>query len=170
MEDKNTHIVYGAGTGIALVLYALILHITRQDLNKALAWLAYLPFFAGLLLNAFAYSKANEGYITFGKVFFSCFKATMIITLIMLAWTIITIYAFPGMKERAMEMTRSELMKNPAITDDQIDMSMRMMQKWYTTFLISGVVFGELIVGAILSLIAAAIPPKKGERPFADNF
>lgn len=162
--------MYGIATGVVTIVLALIAHIAKQDTNNVVGWLLYLPILIGLILNAIAFSKANGGYVTYKNIYGSCFKQVMIMTIIMVAWTIIYIYAFPEMKEQYIERAHEEMLKQQGMTDDKVDMAMNLTKKMYTTIMISGSLFGNLILGALLSLIAAAIPPKKGERPMADNF
>lgn len=167
MKNKQTHIPYGAVTGIVLVVISLALYMTGMSFKyKAIQYLSQIPFLVGIILNAMAYSKANDGYVTFGNVFGSGFKLAMIVALISAAWGIISIFVFPEMKEKALEMARDEMLKNPGATDEQIDMSLGIMKKYWSAILIAGALFGSLMWGAIFSLIGGAIAKKKGLRPF----
>ncbi|RYZ34518.1 MAG: DUF4199 domain-containing protein, partial [Sphingobacteriales bacterium] len=118
MEKKQTHLTYGALTGLAIVILMLILHIADLSFETWARYLPYLPFLIGLVLNARAYSKANDGYVSFGSVFGSCFKASAIITLVTLAYTIVAVYMFPEMKEKGLEMARAQ-MEESGNSDEQ---------------------------------------------------
>ena len=78
-------------------------------------------------------------------------------------------YIFPEMKDKAMEIARAEMAKNPKMTDEIMDTSMNMMKKYWNVFLIAGAIFGTLFFGAIFSLIGAGIAQKKGTQPFTTN-
>ncbi|RYG44571.1 MAG: DUF4199 domain-containing protein [Chitinophagaceae bacterium] len=82
-----------------------------------------------------------------------------------MAYTIVAVYIFPEIKERGME-TVMEKLEASGNSDEQIEEALEMSEKFFVPMMIAGVVFGYMIVGAILSLIAAAIAPKKGETPF----
>ncbi len=166
MEKKNTHIVYGFITGIAMVIVGLIVYLAGAAFKPGMQYISYIPFLIGILLNAVAFSKANDGYVTFGNVFGSCFKASMIVTIVILAWSVVSMMIFPEMKEKAMTMAHDEMMKKQNVTDEQIDMSMNIMKKYWNVFLIAGAIFGTLFFGAIFSLIGGGIAKKNGERPF----
>ena len=75
-------------------------------------------------------------------------------------------YLFPEMKDKAMEIARESMAKRPGATDEQIEMGMNVMKKFFNVFLIAGALFGTLIVGVIFSLIGGAVAEKKGPRPF----
>ena len=95
MEKKNVHIMYGFITGIIMVIVGLVLYLSGLAFKPGMRYIYLIPFLAGIILNAIAYSKANNGAVTFGNVFGSCFKATMIITLVSIAWSILSNYVLP---------------------------------------------------------------------------
>ncbi len=166
MEKKNTHIMYGFITGIAMVIVGLIVYLLGAAFKPGMQYISYIPFLIGIILNGIAFSKANDGYVTFGNVFGSCFKATMIVTIVIITWSVASMYIFPEMKDKAMEMARAEMAKNPKMTDEIMDTSMNMMKKYWNVFLIAGAIFGTLFFGAVFSLIGGGIAQKKGTQPF----
>ena len=166
MENKNTHIMYGFITGIVMVIIGLIIYLAGWAFKPGMNYISYIPFLIGIILNGMAFSKANDGFITFGNAFLSCFKAAMIVTIVIVAWSIASMYLFPEMKDKAMEIARESMAKRPGATDEQIEMGMNVMKKFFNVFLIAGALFGTLIVGVIFSLIGGAVAEKKGPRPF----
>ena len=171
MDKKQTHVTYGIINGIALIITSLVFYLTGLSYHKYFNLLVYLPFLVILILNALAFSKANDGYVTFPNIYGSCFKVALVTCVFSLAWGISTLYAFPEMKTKALEMMRIEMAKQPNVTDDMIDSIIGVYTKFWSTIIVLGSVLGPIISGALLGLVAAAIPPKKGERPFtADNF
>ena len=176
MENKSTHIMYGFITGLAMVVIGLILYVTGLSFRADMEYLSYLPFIplvVGIILNGIAYSKSQDGFVTFGNVFGNCFKAAMIVALVMTGWSIISMFVFPEMKEKAINMAIEKMQKNKdaKLSDEQIDATMSMMKKYWNVFLIAGGLFTSLFWGAIISLIAAGIAKKKGPKPFtADSF
>jgi len=171
MKKKQTHLMYGALTGVAMIITGVILYVTGVAFVKGVSYVTYIPFLLLLILNARAYSKANDGFVTFANIYGSCFKASLIAMVIMTVWAMAQGYVFPDMKTKALEMARTEAAKNPKMTDEMLDTSMNMMNKYWAVFMVGGTIFMTTLLGAILSLIAAATGEKKGERPFtADNF
>lgn len=165
MEKKQTHLAYGAITGLIMVIVGVAFYLTGLAFKPGMQYIGYIPFLTGIVLNANAFSKANDGYVTFGNVFGSCFKASMIVALLMVAWSAISLVVFPEMKEKAMEMAQQKMMEQK-MSDDQLEKGMAFMKKGYGTLIIASSVFGSLFVGAIFSLIGAAVAKKNGERPF----
>lgn len=168
MGLKQTHIMYGFIIGLIMIIVNVILYMTGLAFNRATAWvsyLAYIPFLAGIILNGAAFSKANDGFVTFGNVFASCFKASAIITLILLVWAFISLAIFPDIKDKGIEMARESMMRGQNISDDQMDKALEMTRKYFTTFMVAGVLFGTMIWGALFSLLGAAFAKKKGNSP-----
>ena len=172
MEKKQTHIMYGFISGIAMVIISLILYVTGQTFKTGMSYIAYVPFVIGVILNGIAYSKANDGFVTFGNIFGSCFKTSMIVAIVVVFWSIISMFIFPEMKDKAIEYARETMAKNPTRTDEAMDMSINVMKKYFNAFMIAGALFGTLFYGAIFSLIGAAVGQKKGPQPMqvGDNF
>jgi len=170
MEKKQTHISYGFIAGIIMVVINLVLYITGVTLKPGMqwvAWIAYIPFLVAIIMNANAYSKANNGNITFGNAFGSCFKCSMIVAIVIVAYSIATIFIFPDMKDRILAMQREQLAKNPKMTDEMIDTSLNMIKKSWNLILILGAVFGTMLTGTIFSLIGAAVAKKNPVMPAA---
>ena len=169
MEKKQTHIAYGFITGIIMVVISLIMYLTGTMFkNDSMKYISMIPFLVGVILNALAYSKANDGFVTFGNVFGSCFKLSMIVGIVLVAWNIIAIFALPEMKAKIIDMSRDAMVKNPKLTDEQIEMSMNMMKNYWNVFAVAGAIFIALFYGAIFSLIGGAVAKKKGERPMGE--
>jgi hypothetical protein len=171
MEKKNTHITYGLLTGAVSIIVGLILYLTNLSFKPGIQYVSYIPFLIGVVLNAIAFSKANDGYVTFANVFGSCFKASMIISLVIVLWSLVAMYIFPEMKEKIMTAAREQMLKNPKITDEQADMSINMMKKYWTVLSLAGGIFYGLFFGALFSLVGAGIAKKKGAPPIvSDSF
>ena len=171
MENKNQHIMYGFIAGIAMVVVNLVLYLTGLSFKSGFQYVSAIPFLIGIILNAIAFSKSRDGFVTFGNVFGNCFKASMIVTLVMIVWSVISMFIFPEMKDKALNMASEQMHSNPKMTEDQIDMALNITKKYWNTFLIAGAIFGTLIYGVIFSLIGAIVAQKKGTPPItSDNF
>jgi hypothetical protein len=171
MEKKQTHIMYGFISGLVMVILGVTIYLAGAAFIKGIQYVAYIPLLVGLILNAIAYSKANDGFVTFGNVFGSCFKAAMIVTIVMIAWTSVSPLIFPEMKEKVLSMMHDEMAKNKNIDDDKIDTYVNMFKNHWNMITIGIVILSNLIYGAIFSLIAAAIAQKKGPVPITSaNF
>lgn len=161
----QTHKTYGLVTGLAVVVIGLILYVADLAFVKGVQYISYLPFIIGIILNGIAFSKANDGYVKFANVFSSCFKACAIVTLIVAGWSLLSVYIFPEMVDKAMDAAREQMQNNQDMDEEQVQQALELTKKFFTPFMIGGVVFGYMFFGAIFSLIGALVAKKKGQRP-----
>ena len=168
MEEKKpiSHFVAGLIIAAILVIYSIILNFLDLSQNKGLGWLSYIILVGGLAFFVNLYGKAKDHQVTFGNLFSYGFKATAITTLIMVVFIVIFFMVFPEFKEKIMDAAREGMEKNDKMTDDQIDQGMQMFERNFILFSTGGVLFMYLILGAIGSLIGAAITKKQHHSPF----
>jgi hypothetical protein len=168
MEEKKpvSHIVAGLTIAAILVVYSILLNYMDLSQNQSMGWLSYIILIGGLILFINLYGKAKNNQVTFGNLFSYGFKATAIITLIMIAFIIIFFMAFPEFKDKIVDAAREGMEKQGKMTDDQIDQGLEMFEKNFILFSAGGALFMYLILGAIGSLIGAAITKKQPRNPF----
>lgn len=163
-NSKNIHLTYGLVTALAMIVINVVLYVAGMAFKSGMGNIQYGIMLIGIILNAVAFSKMNDGYVTFGQVFASCFKACAIITLILLVWGFVSNLIFPEMQEKGLEMAR-EKMTEKGMTDEQIQQGIDMTQKYFKLFMVAGIVFATMFAGAVFSVIGAAIAKKKGVPP-----
>jgi hypothetical protein len=160
----QTHKTYGLITGLILVIFSVVIYIANLEQAAWNQWVVYGLFLGGLIMNAIAFSKANSGIITFGQIFSSGFKATAIISLLVAFWALISIYIFPELKERYIEIGRQKMEQIGKFSAEEIEAALESTRKRFVIIRVMGDLFGYLIMGLIFSLIAAAVAPKN-KRP-----
>lgn len=164
MKKVQTHMTYGLVTGLALVVLGLILHVTKMSMQSWAQWLSSLGLLIGLILNARAYSKANEADITFGNAFSSGFKMTLIVAVISTVWIVIAFSIFPEMKEMILEKSANDMAAR-GMSDEDVQQGMKMTEKFTSVPIMAAFGFlGTVFMGTIFSLIAGAVA-KKNPRP-----
>lgn len=168
MEEKKpiSHIVAGLTIAAILVIYSIVLNYMDLSQNQSMGWLSYIILVGGLILFINLYGKAKDHRVTFGNLFSYGFKATAIITLIMIVFIIIFFIAFPEFKDKIVDAAREGMEKQGKMTDDQIDQGLEMFEKNFILFSAGGALFMYLILGAVGSLIGAAITKKQPRNPF----
>ncbi len=162
MERNNTHVLYGAISGIAMVVIILAIYLTGSSEVTGMRFLPNLPLVLGVALNGIAYSKANGGDVTFKNVFASCFKAAMLICLMVILYTIVSAYVFPEIKIKMIEAMRAQPPEKQGMTEEQKQKSIALMTKYFVTIMVSYTILPLLIWGAVSSLIGAGIAKKNG--------
>lgn len=162
MENKiMSHITKGliiALIGIVIGVGGFMAHIDQESWFR---WISTAITAIGIIWGCVYYAKQLDGNVTFGKVFGHGFKIAIIVTLISIVYVVLAITVlFPEMKEKALETARLEMEKSGKMSDDQITQGVEFTKKFFMVFVLSAVLFGTLITGAIASLIGAAVAKK----------
>jgi formate hydrogenlyase subunit 3/multisubunit Na+/H+ antiporter MnhD subunit len=168
MEDKKpiSHIVAGLIIAAILVVYSILLQFMGLSQNQSMGWISYIILLGGIIVFVNLYGKAKDHQVTFGNLFSYGFKATAIITLIMVLFILIFFIVFPEYKEKMIESMREGMEQQGTMSDDQIDDFMEKFQNSFLLISAGGVLFMYLVLGAIGSLIGAAITKKQPRSPF----
>ena len=169
MEPKKplTHVVAGLLiAGIVIVLSMVMMLFTKSTSNPGSGGVTYLVIIAGLILFINLYAKAKDNYVSFGELFSYGFKATAVYTVIFIGFLLLFSVLFPDFKANAIEAVRTEMENQKNYNEDQADKAIAMMEKYFWVFAIGGTMLGFVIVGAIGSLIGAAITKKRPVNPF----
>jgi NADH:ubiquinone oxidoreductase subunit 6 (subunit J) len=169
MEQKiSTPVQKGLIISLILIVFGLALYFTNQYMNKGLSYLQYLILIIGIIWSCNVYAKQMNGNVTFGNVFAHGFKTTAFVAALMAVYTFVAVkFLFPEMVDKIMDATREEMQKNDQLNEEQISQSLEMIRKFFLPFAIGGIIFFFALVGAISSLIGAAIAKKNPKDPFA---
>ena len=166
MDTKNKQLVIGAVTGIVMVILIIALYLSGGYKNDYLQYGVYFVYFCGILFNAVSFSKANDGYVTFANIFASCFKTVLVVTLVVVLYTIVSFFVFPEIKETMINGMKNPANANPAMTKEQVAKSIEAAGKNYSTIMLSITIFSNLFAGAVFSAIGGIVAKKRGESPF----
>lgn len=161
---KKNHISYGLVISALLIIISILLYVFNMDTASWTRWLSGAVIFAGIIIACLNYAKENEGNVSFGNVFSNGFKAAAVIAIVTTIFSLIFINVVPGVKEKAIEMARTQMEKQGQ-SDEVIEKGLAMTRKFFTVFLIAGSIFGTLVWGLIASLIGAAVAKKKPQPP-----
>lgn len=131
-------------------------------------WISYLAIIIGLVFFINLYGKANDNYLSFGDLFSYGFKTTSMLTLVFLVFIVILAATMPGVKKEALDAARVQMEKNKSFSETDIDNGVQMVEKYFWVFMAGATMLVFLIVGAVGSLIGAAIT-KKETRVFIDQ-
>jgi len=166
MEPKKpiSHLIAGAIIGAIMVIFFMVLQFTGLGQTPGLQWLGYAVVIGGLVIFINMYGKAMNNQASFGNLFGYGFKVTAILTLVIIFCIVIFFLAFPDIKEKIFEVTRQK-MEERNMPDDQIEKGLALWKKMFWVFTIGGTLLLYAIIGAIGSLIGAAVTKKKPVNP-----
>lgn len=113
----------------------------------------------GLVITCINFSKINDGHVTFGNIFLNGFKASLIIAVITVIFSVIMVLIFPDIREKALEASRLEMEKKN-LPEEQIEQGIAIVKNFFMVVLVIGGLIGSAVCGVIASLIGAAVARK----------
>jgi hypothetical protein len=170
MENQvTTHIVKGLILSVISILFSIVIYLFNLYEMSALSYVNYAVFIGGIVYGGVLYSNQNGHNVTFGNIFAHGFKTTAVVIVITSIYTVLAFKVlFPDMLEKVLDLSRKQMLQNPKMTDEMIEQAMTMTKKFFIPFALGGAIIGTGILGAIGSLIGAAVA-KKNPNPFSDN-
>jgi len=163
-QKPISHLIAGLIIGAIMIVFSLVVEFAGLQQIKGVPLIGYGIIMASLILFITMYGKSMNGQVTFGNLFSYGFKTTAVLMLIMILFTIIFFLLFPDIKEKIFELTRQK-MEERDMSDDEIEKGLSLWKRMFWVFTIGGIALVYAVVGAIASLIGAAITKKKPINP-----
>ena len=169
-KQITSHILKGAILGGISILFSIIIYVFNLYTTQWLSWISYAIFIGGIIYGNILFANQNENNVSFGNIFAHGFKTTAVVIVITVLYTVLALYVlFPDMVDKIIEISRTEMAKNPKLTDEMIEQGIAMTKKLFLPFAIAGAIFGTGFFGAIGSLIGAAVAKKNPVDPFKQD-
>jgi len=163
MKKKTTSpVVAGLLISAVLIVFGLVMYFTNLYMETWNQYLGMVLICIGIIWAVINHGKEKEANVTFGGLFGYGFKTTAVIICITIAYILIFNYIFPDVKEAIINKSKEQ-----ALTA-QAEKGIEMLEKNYTLFMVIGIIFWYAVIGAVSSLIGAAVT-KKDPKPAFDN-
>jgi hypothetical protein len=141
----------GLITGLIMIGLSLAIFYTGQPFDSPLQYIIYIVYAAGIIWTSYDFSRSAENINKFGAFFLQGFKCFIVITLLMIIFTIVFNKMHPEFKEDMAKAYNEELVKKGNSTPAEITDKIAKMKDYYLTMLISGAIFGYLLIGAVIT-------------------
>ena len=132
MEKKSSDYL-GKGLMLSLILIVIDLiggfaHLRFESWFK---WISTLVAAIAIIVFCIQFGKRQVDGVTFGKVFGYGFKISLIVSAVMVVYTLLSMYViFPELIDQILTKTRTDLQAAGKLTDDQIDTQVAMTKKF----------------------------------------
>ncbi len=171
MDNKNIFwkhaLNYGAILGLSLLIFSTILYLTGFMFSHKLGWITYI---IEIFITIAAIKKLRieqDNILSYGQGVKEGIMVNVFAGIIMAMFTY-TLYGVidPDLTNQLKVMQEQALMTQ-GFTDDQIEVQMQLFETMNTPGVLAfSAFFGQIILGAIISLIAAIFLKRKEE----DNY
>lgn len=146
-------------TGIMIVI-VLILYKNINTSNPALQYLVYITYASGIIWTLLIHSKSSAFTGKFGDLFNQGFKCFVVVTLLMAIFYGVFNYQHPEFAEESAKAYKAQLeqqvVKNERLPT-AVDSEVTTYKKQYTLKLVSGAIFGYLLIGTAVTAAVSAI-------------
>lgn len=146
---------------LVAIVITYIIQFTNMDINSPAKYLGYIPFLGCLFLTQKEFRDELGGFITFNQGFSAGFRYAVFNGLLLAVFTYLYLAILsPAIFEKSLEASQNQ-MATKGMSQEQIDKAMEIAKKWGP---VGGAFFLAIwyaIVGAIISLIGAAIFKKE---------
>lgn len=148
--------IKGLITAILMVAVFLLFYKTNSDSGSGLQFLIYGIYGAGIVWTLVVYRQSPDNTGKFSDSFQQGFKCFVVVTLGMALFYGLFNYLHPEFADQAAASLREQLVKEKGLPTE-IDDSVASFKKQYTLKLVSGAIFGYLIIGAGLTAALSAL-------------
>ncbi len=147
----------GVITGLLMIVASIGIFYYRGNFENGLQYIVYCIYIAGIVWALAGYkNRPTVNDKKFKNYFAEGFKCFIVITLLMVAFTFIFLKMNPALKEEMAKNYQADLIKTGNYTVAEIETMVNKAKEYFITMLTSMAIFGYLLIGALVTLIASA--------------
>jgi hypothetical protein len=172
MENQNypawKHaLLYGVYLGAAIIIISLLFYVLNLYTENWINYIIYVVLLGGVVYSALTYrDKHLNGFITFGQSFMIGFFTVLFAAVVSAIYTAVFM-SLAGEEVIAIIMQKAEesmLQSKPDMTDEQIDMAMKMTERMMSPLWLTVISFlSSLFFGTIFSLLGSIFIKKENK-------
>ena len=152
-------LIWGCYTGIALIIFTLIIYVANLYMNTALQYFSYLFLIAGMVIGALLYRKAQpNGFMTYGRAFRVTFLIGLFASIVSMIFSYFYVkYINTGLIDEILVIARQKVEEElGSAGQEQIDQAMVWTERfttplWLTVAGFLGITFWSAIFALIIS-------------------
>lgn len=143
----------GLITGLLMIALSLLFYYSKLPFDSPFQFVVYVAYAFGIVWTLFDFSKNGTHSGKFGEFFLQGFKCFVVVTLLMVLFTAGFNLLHPEFKDQMAVAYKAELLKKGNATPVEIESNVKKMKDFYVIMLVSGAIFGYLIIGSVVTLV-----------------
>jgi hypothetical protein len=151
----------GLITGLIMIGMSLAIYYSGQPFDSPLQYLIYAVYAGGIIWTLFEFSKSEENTNKFAAFFLQGFKCFIVIALLMVVFTFVFNKMHPEFKDAMAKAYSDDLIKKGDKTPAEVLKNVEKAKDFYLTMMISGAIFGYLMIGAVITAAASLLFMKR---------
>lgn len=157
MQIKLSPAIKGLITAALMIAIFLLIYQASKGSGSNLQYLVYAIYGAGIIWTLLAYRRSPAFTGKFGELFSQGFKCFVVVTLCVAVFYGVFNYLHPEFAEETAARYKEQLLKEKNKLPSEIDDAIATFKKQYTLKLVSGAIFGYLIIGAGVTAAVSAL-------------
>ena len=157
MQIRISPVLKGLITAAVMITVFLVIYTTNKDSGSSLQFLVYGIYGAGIIWTLLAYRNSAAFTGKFGDLFSQGFKCFVVVTLCIAIFYGVFNYMHPEFVEETAARYREQLLQEKNKLPTEIDSAIATFKKQYSLKLVSGAIFGYLIIGAGVTAVVSAL-------------
>lgn len=149
-----------------MVASSVAIYLVKRDFENSLQYITYCIYVAGIWWTLLSLKKETRNTATFKQYFAEGFKCFIVVTLLMVLFTLVFILLHPEMKDQMVAMMRTAIAKMKDVTPLDIETRIATAKKAFLPSLLIGAVFGYLAIGTLISVITAGFLSTQRKNDF----
>lgn len=154
---KMTPSIKGLVTAALMIVFFLLDYQLIRSGSALLQYGVYAMYGAGIIWTLVSYRRSDASTGKFSDAFQQGFRCFVVVTLAMALFYGIFNYLHPEFAEQSALALRQQLEADRSMVPADIDNAVSSFKKQYTLKLVSGAIFGYLIIGAGITAAASAL-------------
>jgi len=151
----------GVLTGTVMIVLSCIFFYSGQPFDSPLQYLIYVIYAGGIAWTIYEFSKAEENTNKLGPFFLQGFKCFIVITLLMVIFTFVFNKLHPEFKDDMVKAYTIDMLKKGNTTAAEMETNLKKAKDYYLTMLLSGAIFGYLLIGSTFTLVTSLFFTKR---------
>lgn len=151
----------GIITGAAMIAFSLIIYKVEGSFESSLTYITYVMYVAGIVWTLLRFKKIAGETAGFKQFFAEGFKCFVLVTFLMVLFTLVFILMHPELKEQMATIMRSDLAKNKDFTPIDIEKSITNARKLFLPMFVMSAVFSYLAIGAAVTALGSVVLSRK---------
>ncbi len=151
----------GLITGAVMILISIAIFLAKKSYENNLQYITYAAYITGIIWTLVDFKKLTDGPVTFKTCFAEGFKYFVVVTFLMVIFTLVFILLHPELKEQMAENMRTAYKGAKDMMPSDIENRVAAAKKFFLPGYIMGTVLSYLAIGALGTLVSAGIISQK---------
>jgi hypothetical protein len=154
---KLTPVLKGLISAVLMIAVILMIYQLGEKADPRLQYIVYIIYGLGIFWTISSFRRSEKFTGKFGDTFLRGFQCFIVVTLLMALFYGVFNYLHPEFAEESSLLYKEQLIRDKSKLPADIEKETATYKKQYRLKLVSGAIFGYLIIGAGVTAVISAL-------------